>query len=172
MARRRPSKPSRAARPVRRAAAPSRPLGPPAVEERALPIVRELARVARGSEPPRVKLEGALEVLFGAYAEGDPHFSDALLGGWARAREDKQFRLTMAWLREQCRLSLEEILDEGVRAGAFRAGLDPGAVATAILGAAEGCLLQASSAGGAVAPARLVRALLALVCDPLRLSGA
>jgi BetI-type transcriptional repressor, C-terminal len=142
------------------------------VEERALPIVRELARVARSGEPPTVKLEGALEVLFGAYAEGDPHFPDALVGGWARARVDKQFRLTMAWLREQSRLSLEEILDEGVKAGAFRAGLDSGAVATAILGAAEGCLLQAPSAGGTVAPARLVRALLALVCDPSHVSGA
>ena len=142
------------------------------MEERALPIVRELARVARGGEPPRVKLEGALEVLFGAYAEGDPHFSDALVGGWARARDDKQFRLTMAWLREQSRLSLEEILDEGVRAGAFRHGLDAGAVATAILGAAEGCLLQAPSAGGTVAPGRLVRTLLALVCDSPRVSGA
>jgi hypothetical protein len=142
------------------------------VEERALPIVRELARVARSAEPPTVKLEGALEVLFGAYAEGDPHFSDALVAGWARARDDKQFRLTMAWLREQSRLSLEEILAEGVEAGAFRAGLDSGAMATAILGAAEGCLLQAPSAGGTVAPARLVRALLALVCDPPRVSGA
>jgi hypothetical protein len=94
------------------------------------------------------------------------------VGGWARARDDKQFRLTMAWLREQSRLSLEEILDEGVRAGAFRHGLDAGAVATAILGAAEGCLLQAPSAGGTVAPGRLVRTLLALVCDSPRVSGA
>lgn len=125
--------------------------------------MRELARVARGSDPPGVKLEGALEVLFGAYAEGDPHFSDVLIAGWARARDDKQFRLTMAWLREQSRLSLEEILDEGIRAGSFRAGLDAGAVATAMLGAAEGCLLQAASSGGTVPPARLVRALLDLV---------
>lgn len=138
---------------------------PPAVEERALPIVRELARVARGSERAPRKLEGALEILFGAYAEGDAHFSDALVGGWARAREDKQFRLTMAWLREQSRLSLEEILEEGVTSGDFRADLDAGAVATAMLGAAEGCLLQSSSAGGTVPPARLVRALLALVAD-------
>lgn len=133
------------------------------MEERALPIVRELARVARSPERPARKLEGALEVLFGAYAEGDPHFSDALVGGWARAREDKQFRLTMAWLREQSRLSLEEILEEGVKSGDFRPGLDAGAVATALLGAAEGCLLQSGSAGGTVPPARLLRALLALV---------
>ena len=130
--------------------------------------MRELARVARSLEPPGVKLEGALEVLFGAYADGDPHFSDVLIAGWARARDDKQFRLTMAWLREQSRLSLEEILDEGMRAGVFRAGLDAGAVATAILGPAEGCLLQAPSSGGTVPPARLVRALLDLVLRPPR----
>lgn len=157
--RRRRAPPRRSRRPGSRKA----DLIPPAVEERALPIVRELARVARGGDRPARKLEGALEILFGAYAEGDPHFSDALVGGWARAREDKQFRLTMAWLREQSRLSLEEILEEGVRSGDFRAGLDAGAVATALLGAAEGCLLQSGSAGGTVPPARLLRALLALV---------
>lgn len=138
---------------------------PPAtkVEERALPIVRELARVARSGDAPIVKLEGALEVLFGAYGEGDPHLSELLVDGWSRARDDKQFRLTMAWLREQSRLSLEEILEEGMAEGAFQAGLDTGAVAATILGAAEGCLLQAPSSGGPVAPSRLVRTLLALV---------
>ncbi|HET6366384.1 MAG TPA: TetR family transcriptional regulator C-terminal domain-containing protein [Pseudomonadales bacterium] len=147
---------------------PPVPLAPAAapaakVEERALPIVRELARVARSGDAPIVKLEGALEVLFGAYGEGDPHLSELLVDGWSRARDDKQFRLTMAWLREQSRLSLEEILEEGMAEGAFQAGLDTGAVAATILGAAEGCLLQAPSSGGPVAPSRLVRTLLALV---------
>ena len=144
---------------------PLAPTAPPAakVEERALPIVRELARVARSGDAPIVKLEGALEVLFGAYGEGDPHLSELLVDGWSRARDDKQFRLTMAWLREQSRLSLEEILEEGMAEGAFQAGLDTGAVAATILGAAEGCLLQAPSSGGPVAPSRLVRTLLALV---------
>ena len=109
------------------------------------------------------QLEGALEVLFGAYGEGDPHLSELLVDGWSRARDDKQFRLTMAWLREQSRMSLEEILEEGMAEGAFQAGLDTGAVAATILGAAEGCLLQAPSSGGPVAPSRLVRTLLALV---------
>jgi hypothetical protein len=147
------------------AATPAPTAAPPAakVEERALPIVRELARVARSGDAPIVKLEGALEVLFGAYGEGDPHFSELLVDGWSRARDDKQFRLTMAWLREQSRLSLEEILEEGMAEGAFQAGLDTGAVAATILGAAEGCLLQAPSSGGPVAPSRLVRTLLALV---------
>jgi hypothetical protein len=170
--RRRASKRSRTARvPSRRRLLPlaaALPAAPPTakVEERALPIVRELARVARSGESPLVKLEGALEVLFGAYGEGDPHLSELLVDGWSRARDDKQFRLTMAWLREQSRLSLEDILEEGIAEGAFLAGLDTGAVA------AEGCLLQAPSSGGPVAPSRLVRTLLGLVRRTPPVSGA
>ena len=140
----------------------------PGVEERALPIARELARVAASSHPPEAKLEGALEIVFGAFGESGPDFAHLLLGGWARAAADSQYRLVMAWLREQFRLSIEEILDEGVRAGAFRADLDAGAVASVILGAAEGCLLQSGSQGGTVPTERLVRALvrLAVAGDP------
>ena len=144
-------------------AAPGAP--PPAasqVEQRGLPIVAELARVARGAGAPRVKLEGAMEILFGAYGESDPDFSGLFLQGWMRARHDKQFRLTLAWQREQIRLSLEDILVEGVRAGAFRAGMDAGAVAAVIVGAAEGCLLQAATDGGAVTAEQIVRTLLTL----------
>ncbi|MBI2524787.1 MAG: TetR family transcriptional regulator C-terminal domain-containing protein [Candidatus Rokubacteria bacterium] len=141
---------------------PPRPSPAQVVEERGLPVVRELARVARGAEAAGVKLEGALEILFGAYGESDPEFSDLLLTGWTRAREDKQHRLTMAWLREQSRLSLREILAEGVAGGTFRPDLDADACAAIILGAAEGCLLQAPSHGGPVPPARIVGALLAL----------
>jgi hypothetical protein len=132
------------------------------VEQRGLPIVAELARVARGPSPPRVKLEGAMEILFGAYGESDPDFSGLFLHGWMRARHDKQFRLTLAWQREQIRLSLEDILVEGVRTGAFRAGMDAGAVAAVIVGAAEGCLLQAATDGGAVTAEQIVRTLLTL----------
>jgi transcriptional regulator BetI-like protein len=132
------------------------------VEQRGLPIAAELARVARGPGAPRVKLEGAMEILFGAYGESDPDFSGLFLHGWMRARHDKQFRLTLAWQREQIRLSLEDILVEGVRAGAFRAGMDAGAVAAVIVGAAEGCLLQAATDGGAVTAEQIVRTLLIL----------
>ena len=132
------------------------------VEQRGLPIVAELARVARGPGAPRVKLEGAMEILFGAYGESDPDFSGLFLHGWMRARHDKQFRLTLAWQREQIRLSLEDILVEGVRAGVFRAGMDAGAVAAVIVGAAEGCLLQAATDGGAVTAEQIVRTLLIL----------
>jgi len=157
---RRPARPRRRIRSRGRGRAVPVPVPPTAsvtsvpaasqVEQRGLPIVAELARVARGAGTPRVKLEGAMEILFGAYGESDPDFLGLFLHGWMRARHDKQFRLTLAWQREQIRLSLEDILVEGVRAGAFRTGMDPGAVAAVIVGAAEGCLLQAVTDGGAV----------------------
>jgi hypothetical protein len=132
------------------------------VEQRGLPIVAELARVARSTSAPRVKLEGAMEILFGAYGESDHDFSGLFLHGWMRAQHDKQFRLTLAWQREQIRLSLEDILVEGIRTGAFHAGMDAAAVAAVIVGAAEGCLLQAATDGGAVTAAQIVRTLLIL----------
>ena len=46
--------------------------------------------------------------------------------------------------------------------GVFRAGLDAGAVAAVIVGAAEGCLLQSATEGGAVSAGELARALTAL----------
>ena len=171
---RRPVRPRRRIRARRRRAVPAPPAAPivtapaPAVpaasqvEQRGLPIVAELARVARGPGAPRAKLEGAMEILFGAYGESDPDFSGLFLQGWMRARHDKQFRLTLAWQREQIRLSLEDILVEGVRAGVFRAGMDAGAVAAVIVGAAEGCLLQAATDGGAVTAGQIVRTLLTL----------
>ena len=57
---------------------------------------------------------------------------------------------------------LQDILAEGAVRGVFRSGLDTGAVAGVIVGAAEGCLLQAAMQGGAVSPAELARALVAL----------
>jgi hypothetical protein len=132
------------------------------VEQRGRPIVAALARIARASEPPRARLEQAIRLLLAAYGESDPDFSGLFLTGWARARHDKQFRLTLAWQREQIRLSLEDILTEGVRTRRFRGDLDAGAVAAVIVGAAEGCLLQAATEGGAVPAERLVGALLTL----------
>jgi BetI-type transcriptional repressor, C-terminal len=132
------------------------------VEQRGLPIVTALARIARAPDSPLARLERAVRLLLTAYGEGDPDFSGLFLTGWARARHDKQFRLTLAWQREHIRLSLEDILAEGVRSGGFRRDLDPGAVAAIIVGAAEGCLLQAATEGGAVPADRLVSALLAL----------
>lgn len=133
-----------------------------AIEERGLPLVKELARLAKRADPPPVKLEGALDILFGAFGAGDERFCGPLLEGWLRARRDKRFRLAMAWLREQLRLSFEEILAEGVRGGAFRRDLDPVVFSAVCLGAAEGCLLQSTSQGGTVSPDELARSLLQL----------
>ncbi len=133
-----------------------------AIEERFAPIVAAVARIARGGDPPAVKLEGAMEITFGAYGRSDPDFSEMLLTGWMQARHDKHHRLALAWQREQLRLSLEEILRAGVAAGAFRKQLDTDAVAAVILGAAEGCLLQSLTRGGAVQPDELVKALMSL----------
>jgi hypothetical protein len=133
------------------------------VEERGLPMLSELARVARGPEPPAAKLETALDVLFRAYAQGDLEFAGLLLSGWIRARHDKHTRLTMAWHREQVRLSLAEILAQGVAERVFRSSPDPGAVAAVILGAAEGCLLQSATEGGPVSGGDLAKAVLSLV---------
>lgn len=138
-----------------------------AIEERFAPIVAAVARVGAGTEPPAVKLEGAMEIIFGAYGLSDPDFSELLLTGWMRARHDKHHRLALAWQREQLRLSLEEILLAGSAAGVFRKELDAGAVAAVMVGAAEGCLLQTATQGGAVPPGELVRTLMRLA-----LSGA
>ena len=134
-----------------------------AIEERFGPIVAAVARVAAGPEAPMVKLEGAMEIIFGAYGLSDADFSELLLTGWMRTRHDKHHRLALAWQREQLRLSLEEILMAGVAAGAFRHNLDAGAVAAVMLGTAEGCLLQTATQGGAVPPGELVKTLLGLV---------
>jgi len=150
----------------RAASAPAVPQNAAAVaviEERALPIASELARIARSDTSPRLKIEGAMEILFGAYGESDAEFSGMFLKGWVEARDDKQFRLTLAWQREQMRLSLEDIVAEGVAGGVFRADVDPEAVAAVILGAAEGCLLQSATQGGAVTAAQLLRTLLQLI---------
>jgi hypothetical protein len=100
-----------------------------------------------------------MQLLLAAYGAPDSDFSSLVLTGWVRARHDKQARLTLAWQREQIRLSIEEILVEGVRTGHFRADLDAGAVSAVIVSAAEGCLLQAATEGGAVPADRLVRSL-------------
>ncbi len=137
------------------------------MEQRGLPIVASLARVARGPGAPLARLERAMQILFAAYGESDADFRGSFLTGWAHARHDKQFRLTLAWQREQIRLSIEDVLADGVGTGAFRADLDAGAVAAVIVGAAEGCLLQAASGGGAVSAEQISRTLLTLA-----LSGA
>ena len=145
-------------------ALPPPSIGPVAtqVEQHGLPVVAELGRLVRGSGAGREKLERAMRILFAAYGADDPDFAGLFLTGWARARHDKQFRLTLAWQREQIRLCIEEILSEGGRTCGFRSDLDVGALAMVIVGAAEGCLLQAATEGGSVTGDRVIQSLLAL----------
>lgn len=138
------------------------PLRVSTIEERGLPLVRELTRISRGSDPPVVKLEGALEILFGAFSGGDEPFRQLLVEGWLKGRREKPFRFAMAWLREQLRLCVEEILAEGIAGGAFREDLDPGALASVCVSAAEAFLLQPRAQDGAVPSDQLVRSLLGL----------
>jgi hypothetical protein len=133
-----------------------------ALDARVLPIVTALAGVAGEPGPTLARLERAIDMLFGAYAGADPDLSGVLLAGWIRARDDKHWRLRLAWQREQLRLSLQDILAEGAVRGEFRAGLDVGAVAAVIVGTAESCLLQAASEGGPVSTADLARAVVDL----------
>jgi len=132
------------------------------IDERVAPIVEAVAHVARDAGSPAVRLERALEILFEAYADSSSGLSVLLLEGWVRAQRDKQYRLRLAWQREQLRLLLQDILAEGTVRGVFRPGLDAGAVAAIVVGAAEGCLLQSAMEGGAVSPAELSRAIFAL----------
>src|ERR1700694_2257271 len=89
-----------------------------AIEERFGPIVAAVARVACDGNAPAVRLEGAMEIIFGAHGQSDPDFSELLLTGWMRARRDKHHRLALAWQREQLRLALQEILQAGTASGA------------------------------------------------------
>src|SRR4029450_8428329 len=170
---RKPNPPKRVTPAVTRVEAPPSMPQVQAIEERFAPIVSAVARIASGTEPPVVKLEGAMEIIFGAYGLSDADFSELLLTGWMRARHDKHHRLALAWQREQLRLSLEDILVAGATAGAVREALGggggrvrsvrDGARGAAVwVGAGAGCLPQAATQGGAVPPGELVKTLLAL----------
>lgn len=121
-------------------------------------LVRELAEVGESPAAPAERLTRAIAALFAAFE--DPALSELFLEGWSRARRSKALRLELAWIREQLRLSVEELLRAGMGDGAFRSDLDPEAMASVILGTAEGLLLQSVNQGGPVPAERLTDALL------------
>ena len=106
-----------------------------------------------------------MAALFLAF--GDEAFCQLWVEGWSRARRNKGLRLELAWIREQLRLSVEEVLSDGARDGTFRSDLDPGVMAAVILGAADGLLLQAANQGGPIPAERQADTLLrAVLRDP------
>ena len=88
-------------------------------------------------------------------ASGDEALCQLWIEGWSRARRSKALRLELAWIREQLRLSVEEVLSAGMRDGTLRSDLDPGVMAAVILGATDGLLLQSANQGGPVPAERL-----------------
>ena len=99
-----------------------------------------------------------IAALFAAF--DDPALCQLFLEGWGRARRSKALRLELAWIREQLRLAIEDVLKQGLQEGEFRSDLDPEAMASVILGTAEGILLQSVNQGGPVPAERLTDALL------------
>lgn len=122
-------------------------------------VVKTVAGAWRADDPPDTKLTSCLAALMCAFGDGQELRCHLFLRGWAQASTHKRIRLAMAWIREQLRLCVHEILEEGVAAGAFRSDLDPAAFSAIALGAAEGLLLQSSIQGGAVPVEQLTRAL-------------
>jgi hypothetical protein len=131
------------------------------VETRGALLVKEIARASETAVPPAERLERVMATLFAAFDDG--LLCQLLIEGWSRARRSKALRLELAWIREQLRLSVGEVLKDGIRAGVFRSDLDPEAMAAVILGAAEGLLLQSANQGGPVPAERLADSLLRAV---------
>ena len=83
---------------------------PAMVEQRGLPIVAELAPRARGPSRRGPSSKARWRSSSGPTGRAIPTSSGLFLQRLDAARHDKQFRLTLAWQREQIRLSLEDIL--------------------------------------------------------------
>ncbi len=125
------------------------------------PLVKEVAQAAETDASPAERLERVMTVLFAA--SGDETVCQLWIEGWSRARRNKGLRLELAWIREQLRLSVEDLLSAGKRDGTFRSDLDSGVMAAVILGAADGLLLQSANQGGPVPADRLADSLLRAV---------
>ena len=151
---------------ARRSAPAPRPRRPaPTVEERALPVVREVARVGTQAAVAPDRLKTAFALVLDSWGAEESGLPKALLAGWARAREDKQQRLAMAWLTEQLRLGFEEILTAGIRRGELRGDIHPPTLAALFVAVAHGCLLPPPGARGPVEPPALAAALIRLVSE-------
>jgi AcrR family transcriptional regulator len=157
-------------KPARRA--PRRPIvfSVAQLKARGALLVKEIAGVGATAASPAERLERVITALFAAF-DGEP-LCHLLIEGWRRAQRQKELRLELAWVREQLRLSVEEVLRNGIQEGAFRTDLDPEATASVILGTAEGFLLQSVNQGGPVPAERLADTLLrAILRNPAERPG-
>jgi hypothetical protein len=135
----------------RRRAAPS-----PA-ERRLLELAAEVAAIAAADEPPRVRRDQALGRLVEVFGR-DGETASLILAAWHRGRADHDLALALAWAREQIRVSLQEILQAGARAGVMRRDRDPATLAAVLLAGCES-LLRAAPDEGAVPTNDLLRVL-------------
>ena len=127
------------------------------VEGRVLALAREVAAIAAAPDPPRTRRDHALAKIAAAFSE-DRELASLLLAAWHRARTDDALALALAWVREQLRASLQEILEAGARTGAIRKDPEPAVLAWVLLAGCEALLREAP--GGGVAPtADVLRAL-------------
>jgi len=143
----------------RRRRARSRPRAAEAlpVETRILGLAREVAAIAAAADPPRVRRDLALAKIAAAFGEAGA-IPALLPAARERARSDERLGLALAWIREQLRASLEEILEAGVRVGTIRKDPPPAVLAWVLLAGCE-ALVHEAPGGGAVPTADIVHAL-------------
>ena len=141
----------------RRARSRPRAVGALPVETRILALAREVAAIAAAADPPRVRRDLALATIAAAFGEDGP-IPALLPAARERARSDEALGLALAWIREQLRASLEEILEAGVRVGTIRKDPPPAVLAWVLL---AGCkaLVHEAPGGGAVPTADILHAL-------------
>jgi hypothetical protein len=116
-----------------------------------------VAAIASANEPPRIKRDQALGRLAEAFGR-DGESASLILAAWHRARVDGGLALALAWAREQLRVSLQEILEAGARAGVMRRDRDPATLAAVLLAGCES-LLRAAPEEGPVPTTDLLRVL-------------
>src|SRR5439155_174461 len=88
----------------------------------------------------RIRRDQALAKIAAAFGE-DGEITALLPAAWERARSDEALGLALAWIREQLRASLEDILEAGVRVGAIRKDPPPAVLAWVLL---AGCSVPGS----------------------------
>ena len=127
------------------------------VEARVLALAREVAAIAAASDLPRTRRDHALAKIAAAFSE-DRELASLLLAAWHRARTDEALGLALAWVREQLRASLQDILEAGIRAGTIRKDPEPAVLAWVLLAGCE-ALLREAPGGGVVPTADALQAL-------------